>query len=265
MRNFLIVLLAAGMFTFSARADEQTRSVQESLKEQGFYYGSVDGQPGTETTAAIRRYQIRNGLEVSGQLNAETLGSLKVTAKNTPPAITSVPDSNGAPVETDNGFRAPPKTPDRTVVESDRNFLKKSTSPPVAPPRVSPPRVAEDEETQAPPQFGITEENPYPRLFARTPYARAPLEVQRRTFVRAQAYLSRYDFYRGPIDGIPGSGIERAIRDFQVDADLPVSGRLDMDTLAEMRLLPGPDGPFPTERVRRELPSRRTFRGIWIH
>jgi peptidoglycan hydrolase-like protein with peptidoglycan-binding domain len=264
MRNFLIVLLAAGVFTFSARADEQTRSVQEALKEQGFYYGSVDGQPGSETTAAIRRYQIRNGLEVSGQLSAETLSSLKTTGQDTPPAITSVPKSNSPPAERDTEFRAPPKTPDRKIVESDQNFLRKDTSSRVPPPRVSPPRIEEEEETQTP-QFGISGENAYQGLFARTPYARAPLEVQRKTFLRAQAYLSRNDFYRGPIDGIPGPGFDRAIRDYQVDVDLPVSGRLDLDTLAEMRLLPGPDGPFSTERVRRQAPERRTFRGIWIH
>ncbi len=266
MRNFLIALFAAGVCTYSARADEQTRSVQESLKEQGFYYGAVDGQGGSETTAAIRRYQIRNGLEVTGQLNTETLGSLKSTGRNTPPAITSVPESRSPSEETEKPLRAPARTPDRRVVESDRNFLRKETAPPALPPppRVSRPDAGGDEESE-PARFGDVRENPYQRLFARTPYARAPFEVQRRTFVRAQAFLSRYDLYRGPIDGIPGSGFDRAIRDFQVDADLPVSGRLDMDTLAEMRLLPGSGGYFPEDRVRRELPERRSFRGIWIH
>jgi len=51
------------------------RSLQQTLKDQGFYYGTVTGDKSAETTAAIRRYQIRNGLQVTGELNEETLRS----------------------------------------------------------------------------------------------------------------------------------------------------------------------------------------------
>ena len=57
-------------------ADDLTRAIQQRLKDQGFYYGEVDGQGGDETSAAIRRFQIRYGLKVTGQLNDETLRSL---------------------------------------------------------------------------------------------------------------------------------------------------------------------------------------------
>ena len=60
-------------------ADDLTRAIQQRLKDQGFYYGEVDGQGGDETSAAIRRYQIRHGLKVTGQLNDETLHSLGVS------------------------------------------------------------------------------------------------------------------------------------------------------------------------------------------
>ena len=68
----LLVASGAG----SARADEALRHVQQSLRDQGFYYGTIDGAPGDETTHAIRRYQIRNGLAVTGQLNDETIKSI---------------------------------------------------------------------------------------------------------------------------------------------------------------------------------------------
>jgi N-acetylmuramoyl-L-alanine amidase len=67
----LFVLMAGSLW-----ADDQTRAIQQRLKDQGFYYGEVDGQGGEETSAAIRRYQIRYGLRVTGQLNDETLHSL---------------------------------------------------------------------------------------------------------------------------------------------------------------------------------------------
>ena len=60
----------------AARADDSLKRIQQSLHDQGFYYGSVDGTPGDETTQAVRRYQIRNGLQVTGQLNDETRASI---------------------------------------------------------------------------------------------------------------------------------------------------------------------------------------------
>ena len=66
----LVVLGIAGPGT--ARADEALRRVQQSLRDQGFYYGPVDGSAGDETTQAVRRYQIRNGLPVTGQLDDQT-------------------------------------------------------------------------------------------------------------------------------------------------------------------------------------------------
>jgi peptidoglycan hydrolase-like protein with peptidoglycan-binding domain len=38
--------------------------VQQALKDQGFYYGDVNGEKTADTTAALRRYQIRNGLQI---------------------------------------------------------------------------------------------------------------------------------------------------------------------------------------------------------
>src|SRR5258707_8034375 len=60
------------------RADQLVESVQLALKDEGFYYGEVNGDMNANLTAAIRRYQIRNGLQVSGELNDETFRSLGI-------------------------------------------------------------------------------------------------------------------------------------------------------------------------------------------
>ena len=60
------------------RADQLVESVQQALKDEGFYYGEVSGDINANLTAAIRRYQIRNGLQVTGELNDETLRSLGI-------------------------------------------------------------------------------------------------------------------------------------------------------------------------------------------
>ncbi|HZC59890.1 MAG TPA: peptidoglycan-binding domain-containing protein, partial [Chthoniobacterales bacterium] len=64
MKKAMLLLLSVS-FAGSLWADDLTKALQQRLKDQGFYYGDVDGQPGDETTAAIRRYQIRYGLKVT--------------------------------------------------------------------------------------------------------------------------------------------------------------------------------------------------------
>src|SRR5438067_12400784 len=75
--------IAALIFTGSlmlARADQMTESVQQALKNQGFYYGEITGQLTSDLTAAVRRDQIRSGLQVNDQLNSETLQSLGINS-----------------------------------------------------------------------------------------------------------------------------------------------------------------------------------------
>src|SRR5258708_36770873 len=79
------------LWSAAAWADDLTRAVQQRLKDRGFYYGDVDGQSGSETSAAIRRYQIRYGLKVNGDLNQETLNSLGLSANNLPSAPATTP------------------------------------------------------------------------------------------------------------------------------------------------------------------------------
>ena len=70
----LVVTFCAVSF---AHGDPTIRSLQQTLKDQGFCYGAVTGEKSTKTTAAIRRYQIRNGLQVTGEINEETLRSVQ--------------------------------------------------------------------------------------------------------------------------------------------------------------------------------------------
>src|SRR4030095_12623785 len=78
--NSKIAALLLAASTMLTRADQLVESVQQVLKDQGFYYGEVTGEMNANVTAAIRRYQIRNGLQVSGELNSETLQSLGINS-----------------------------------------------------------------------------------------------------------------------------------------------------------------------------------------
>lgn len=51
-------------------------SVQRSLKRQGYYRGSIDGDIGPGSRAAIRQYQIDHGLDVTGRVDRSLIRSL---------------------------------------------------------------------------------------------------------------------------------------------------------------------------------------------
>ncbi len=51
-------------------------SVQRALKRQGYYRGSVDGDIGPESRAAIREYQANHGLARTGRIDGSLLRSL---------------------------------------------------------------------------------------------------------------------------------------------------------------------------------------------
>ena len=94
MKRALLCLVVTFCAVSFAHGDPTIRSLQQTLKRQGFYYGAVTGEKNTETTAAIRRYQIRNGLQVTGELNDETLRSVRASSNSV--AAESRPDSKPA-------------------------------------------------------------------------------------------------------------------------------------------------------------------------
>lgn len=57
-------------------ADDNVRVVQGKLREGGFFSGEIDGVYSTELAAALVRYQTRNGLPITGQLDLETSDTL---------------------------------------------------------------------------------------------------------------------------------------------------------------------------------------------
>src|SRR3954470_23636521 len=86
----IAVFLAAAFLTTSGIviADDQTRSIQEELRRRNLYFGDIDGRMNPELCAALKRYQNRKELEVTGDLNEETASSLGVAipVSEKPPA-----------------------------------------------------------------------------------------------------------------------------------------------------------------------------------
>ncbi len=273
----LALLLLSATF---ALADEQTRNVQNELKTQGFYYGEADGKGSAELGAALRRYQIRNGLEVTGTLNKETSASLGLASAPPAPAAKSEPPKS--PVarvvpRTETPSRPPTNLRrNEPTVEADEDFLRRDSARPRPPSDTSPlrPRPSSDPAIVRPPvRF---DESPiavrhgeYADLFDDTPYAAAPRVVQEGTLRRAQALFKSRGLYRDAVDGVPGPATEEAILSFQRATRLPATGRLDLETLNALRLLPGrgPGNPSLTPFSGSPPPRAArppTYRGIWV-
>lgn len=57
-------------------SSEMVRSVQQTLSEQGYDAGPVDGIMGPQTKEALEEFQQAQGLEASGELNEESLSAM---------------------------------------------------------------------------------------------------------------------------------------------------------------------------------------------
>lgn len=80
MKRFLLCFLFINLgVVCSLQADDTLREVQSRLKVGGFYFGDVTGRYDKETAAAVTRYQIRNGLQITGKLDDQTRYALGVS------------------------------------------------------------------------------------------------------------------------------------------------------------------------------------------
>jgi peptidoglycan hydrolase-like protein with peptidoglycan-binding domain len=195
---FVVALFAMG----SARADQTVQSVQQALKDQGFYYGNVTGEKSAETTAAVRRYQIRNGLQVTGQMNPETLRSLNVNSN-----LAASSQSPSAVAQQNTNTVGPVETP-----RLDQNSVQ------------PPPSVTDDQ----------------PQVNRRSPgalYQSAPTRTNRRMgLAEVQQQLISRGYYQGRADGRHGRRTALALRAFQFSSGLPPTGHLDTSTLNALGL-----------------------------
>lgn len=206
-----------------ASADPLVESIQQKLKDQGFYYGEISGKKDADTVAAIRRYQIRNGLQITGELDAQTQRSLGVSAAATPRATVR---STPIPTPKPSTFPSAPSVPREQTLSQI-------------------PRDPEEEEEPAgayvPGPRGLRPETT--GIFDGTPFEVAPPDVQRRVLIGAQTILARRGYYRSGIDGVYGPGMAFAVRAYQARIGVAPTGQLDLETLASLGLLPGERAP----------------------
>jgi Putative peptidoglycan binding domain len=115
MKTFFLPTLLMLSFFDAVSADPKIAAVQQALKSHVLYLGEVTGEIDNSTAAAITRFQARRGLEVTGELNEETLQALGLDGA--PPASAATAEGSSARPE-----------PWRALREQDKEFLKELNS-----------------------------------------------------------------------------------------------------------------------------------------
>lgn len=92
MKLLLLFAIALLTINLSASADDTIRATQSKLAKLGYYGGTVDGAMGSQTSAAIRRYQIAENIKVTGELNRQTLERLGIRGSAPTPAYVALAD-----------------------------------------------------------------------------------------------------------------------------------------------------------------------------
>ncbi|PYJ32518.1 MAG: hypothetical protein DME88_10790 [Verrucomicrobia bacterium] len=126
MTNRVLVFTVAVTLSViaSVSADDNVREVQEKLRDGGFYSGQIDGAYSSQLSAALTRYQIRNGLPITGQLDVDT--SKALGAK---PAVTTSPADSAQSSETWRWLRKGERQTMATTNARERSSARTSETP----------------------------------------------------------------------------------------------------------------------------------------
>lgn len=66
---------------YGSRGNE-VKQIQEKLKRWGYYNGNIDGIYGSQTLAAVKAFQKKNGLTVDGIAGEKTLAAMGITSSS---------------------------------------------------------------------------------------------------------------------------------------------------------------------------------------
>lgn len=105
---FVVLIIIAGIISFflisknskvealskyGSRGNEVTQ-IQTKLKRWGYYNGAIDGIFGSQTLAAVKSFQQKNGLTVDGIAGEKTLAAMGITSSGNSSNSTSSNSNN---------------------------------------------------------------------------------------------------------------------------------------------------------------------------
>jgi peptidoglycan hydrolase-like protein with peptidoglycan-binding domain len=177
-------------------ASPLVKQIQQALAARGLYDGPTDGLTGPRTTSAILFFQETEGLEQTGDVSQALLAKIK--SQNT--AVAVIPDERPSPDVTASTKKTSTKNSDDVA-----NLILAAEAKPVADARSTKPEASE------------------PALSADK-------------VMKIQKALAKFAYADVKVDGVAGAATRAAIRAFEKNYNLPVTGE-------------------PSERVLRKLKS----------
>jgi len=209
----------------------EVADLQWQLAVHGYDPGPADGSFGPRTEAAIRQYQADAGLPVDGQPSPQLLDHLQYE----PPTVSKTARAPASPPPNINQSELPPPLP------GPPPNVNQSEIPP--PPPGPPPSIDESELPPPPPGSppGPMEPPPYP--MAAPPPASAEIPVAPELLpaytAAVQEELLHRGYYQGPVDGRLTPQTQAAIRHYQEDRGMPVTGEVTLDLVNYLRIVSG--------------------------
>ncbi len=200
---------------------EAVKVAQRLLKKYGYYGGSIDGSYGSQTTQAVRQFQVYNDLTVDGKIGPKT--NAKLTSNNAVSAPKSPETGSDAAIVTNvqtllkqygyytgkiNGLF------NDATEKALRSFQQYN-------------RLTVNGQMNAETLAILTGANVVKApVVDKTASADAVKHIQER--------LQFYGYYNGKIDGVYGTGSIAAVKAFQRANDLKVDGAVGKNTLAKL-------------------------------
>ena len=193
-----------GPYDYETTVDEMSRAmgrayvreIQRALAARGYDPGGVDGAEGPRTRAAVRAYQKDAGLPQTGRASRELLDRLKFSGPARTRAASTV-EVQGLLAARGYYAGAVDGVPGPATRAAVRRFQQDSGLP----------------------RTGRADRETIDRL--RPAAARLPSTAE------VQRLLAARGYYAGAVDGVAGPATRSAIRRFQKDAGLPVTGAVD--------------------------------------
>lgn len=200
--------------------------LQRGLNELGYDAGPVDGLMGSRTRIAIEAYQRDERLLVTGRASADLLAHVDATLaerRSSPSAAES---------------EATPDAPTQLTIDIQAGLRRLGYDVPV----VSGVMDATTQEAIRAYQrdqnllvTGSASEPLLAHIEDRIEVSSGDLPTRAEMVQQIQIELNERGYYTGLADGVLGSGTRSAIRTYQADAGLPVTGEASMDLLEQLR------------------------------
>ncbi len=222
----------------------QVFQIQSTLNELGYDAGPADGQIGSRTRGAITSYQRDQGLLVTGQPSQSLLDHIRSTSVQRQEQARQARDKAQQDLQSQQAQQSQAQqsqastqaSADRALVLDIQSGLRRlGYDVPVVSGRMD---VSTNEAVRAyqRDQRLLVDGQASEQLLAHIRSRQETLQVStdRGTIMQVQERLNARGYDAGPADGFMGEKTRNAIRTFQTDANIDVTGRVTGDVLAAL-------------------------------